>query len=132
MRPIDADKLADRFKASPVFRNMGYEGNFLLVIVLDLLGNAPTADVVPLEEVHHLRHILDDYAIQYGTAKDQHAVIKRIKAEVAREIFAEIEPCHAIGDFTGDKVYYAIRVEDYNKCKKKYTEDTTDGKRTDR
>ena len=91
-----------------------------------------TADVVPREEVDRLRHSLDSYAIQYGTVKDQREAIDRIKAEVAAEIFAEIEPCHAIGDITGTDVYYAIRVEDYNKCKKKYTEDTTDGKRTDR
>ena len=42
------------------------------------------------------------------------------RAEVARDIFAEIEPCHAIGDITGTDVYYAIRVEDYNRCKDKY------------
>ena len=83
----------------------------------------PSADNAFVEEIARLQNVIYSYVVQYGTVKDQREAIDRIKAEVARDIFAEIEPCHAIGDFTGDKVYYAIRVEDYNKCKKKYTEE---------
>ena len=45
--------------------------------------------------------------------------VERIK----REIFECLEPSFAIGEFTGSDVFYAIRAEDYNRCKKKYTED---------
>ena len=88
-----------------------------------VLMQAPSADNAFVEEIARLQNVIYSYVVQYGTVKDQREAIDRIKAEVARDIFAEIEPCHAIGDFTGDKVYYAIRVEDYNKCKKKYTEE---------
>lgn len=50
-RYIDADKFAERIKVSPAFPNMGFEGHFLRNIVLDLLDNAPTADVAPKSEV---------------------------------------------------------------------------------
>ena len=124
MRPIDADKSAERFKASPVFRNMGYEGNFLLGIVLDLLGNAPALDVLPREEVDHLRHTLDSYALQYGTVKDQHAVIDRIKAETAREIFEEIKNwCSLHHEFNGTQIVAHIDFEKLAELKKKYTEE---------
>ena len=45
-RHIDADKFAERIKVSPAFPNMGFEGHFLRNVVLDLLDNAPTADVL--------------------------------------------------------------------------------------
>ena len=54
--------------------------------------------------------------------------VERIK----REIFECLEPSFAIGEFTGSAVFFAIRAEDYNRCKNKYTEDSPDGKRTDR
>ena len=81
-----------------------------------VLLQAPTEDVVPREEVDHLRHVLDSYALQYGTVKDQHAVIDRIKAETAREIFEEIEKWLPIID-------YPIVAE----LKKKYTEVESNG-----
>lgn len=43
------------------------------------------------EETARLRSILDDYALQYGTVKDQHEVIDRVKRETAMEIFADIK-----------------------------------------
>ena len=50
-RYIDADKFAERIKLSPAFKNIGFiEGDLLQSVVLDLLDNAPTADV---EEVKH-------------------------------------------------------------------------------
>ena len=75
-----------------------------------------TADVVPKSEVERLKHILNCYALQYGTVVDQQRVIDEAKAEVAREIFAEIEretKNHGIA-YTQRKIA---------ELKKKYTED---------
>lgn len=47
---IDAEMFAKRIEASPAFGNMAFEGELLQRVVLDLLDNAPTADV---EEVKH-------------------------------------------------------------------------------
>lgn len=93
--------------------------------LLEAILNAPTADVVPraelavhsvqdaatilnlqesnkeLEaEVERLQKILDSYALQYGTVKDQQDVIDKANQELASEIFAEIESAKvSIGDF---------------------------------
>lgn len=45
-RYIDADKFAERIKLSPAFKNMAFEGDLLQRVVLDLIGNALTTDVV--------------------------------------------------------------------------------------
>jgi hypothetical protein len=46
-----------------------------------VLTQAPSADVAPMEEVNRLKHILDCYAIQYGTVKDRDVVeVVRCKA----------------------------------------------------
>ncbi len=58
-RYIDADKLSQRIKASPAFRNLEsywYESKLLQNVVLDLIDNTPTADV---EEVKHGEWIVD-------------------------------------------------------------------------
>ena len=100
-----------------------------------------TADVVPREEVDHLRHMLDSYAIQYGTVKDQHAVIDRIKSETAMEIFAEIEKCLLAQEVVteqvrvkevGEWILHDYLPRHFAELKKKYTGGSTDGKRTDR
>ena len=44
-RYIDADKFAERIRLSPAFKKMAFEGDLLQRVVLDILGNAPTADV---------------------------------------------------------------------------------------
>ena len=48
-RYIDADKFAERIKLSPAFKNMAFEGDLLQRVVLDLIGNALTADVVEVD-----------------------------------------------------------------------------------
>lgn len=58
--------------------------------VLKEIAEAPDADVAPRAEVERLEQILNSYALQYGTVKDQQEVIDKIKRETAREIFAEI------------------------------------------
>ena len=73
-------------------------------------------------DVERLDRICHSYALQYGTVTDQQKVIDKAKAEVAREIFEEIETSLMIESFHGSDVYYAIRAEDYLHYKKKYTE----------
>ena len=66
--------------------------------VLDCpLPDIPTADVVPRsevekadQEIERLEHILNSYALQYGTVTDKQKVIDQAKQDVAREIFEEI------------------------------------------
>jgi hypothetical protein len=43
---IDTEMFAKRIEASPAFGNMAFEGELLQRVVLDILGNQPTADVV--------------------------------------------------------------------------------------
>ena len=50
MAYIDVDNFAERIKLSPAFKKYGIEGDLLQKVVLDLLDNAPAADV---EEVKH-------------------------------------------------------------------------------
>lgn len=69
------------------------------------------ADVVPREDADRLRHILNSYAIQYGTVKDQKEVIDRIKQDTAREIFAVVD---TLGTYNPTL---------YAELKNKYTED---------
>jgi hypothetical protein len=54
------------------------------------IDHCPRADVVPRAEVERLEQILNSYALQYGTVKDQGEAIERIRREVAKEIFAEV------------------------------------------
>lgn len=55
-RYIDADKYAERIKSSPAFKNMGFEGNLLQKVVLDLIDNAPTADVTEVVRCKDCKH----------------------------------------------------------------------------
>ncbi len=84
-----------------------------------VLANTPAADVVPKSEVERLQYILDSYALQYGTVKDQHEVIDKAKTGVAREIFEEIEKYM---DEDDGLLVYMTRSEFYE-LKKKYTEE---------
>lgn len=105
MRPIDADALLMRLPD-----DLQYKASVKRVLI-----QAPTLDVIPREEVDRLRHTLDSYALQYGTVKDQHAVIDRIKEETAREIFEEID---ILGTYNPTL---------YAELKKKYTEVESNG-----
>lgn len=87
MRPIDADKVMEEINRIGGHNLCGWD----TIGVKALICRQDTLDVVSREELDRLRHILNSYALQYGTVKDQQAVIERIKAETAREIFAEIE-----------------------------------------
>lgn len=75
-----------------------------------------SADFVPKSEVERLEHILDCYALQYGTVTEQREVIDKAKAEVAREIFEEIEKIDE--DIASFQEFYSRIM----RLKKKYTE----------
>ena len=78
-------------------------------------GDCPLPDVVPkskydlavAEREANVRGFTDELA--------------KSKAEVTREIFAEIETSLVIGGFVNGEKYIAIREDDYNHYKKKYT-----------
>lgn len=87
--------------------------------VVGVLYHLPPADVVPKIEIDRLQHILDSYALQYGTVMDKHIVIEKERAEVAREIFKEIEKYMDEDD--GLSVY--MTRSEFYELKEKYTED---------
>ena len=98
------------------------------VVEVGIALDKAIADVVPKSEVERLQHILDSYALQYGTVMDKHIVIEKAREEVAREIFEEIEnlitnECLTARDsrdiegYVKSSVHYGIA-----KLKKKYTE----------
>ena len=64
-RFIDADRFAMRIKLSPAFKNAGHEGDLLQRVVLDLLGNAPTADVVEVVRCKDCKHRIEFYRGAY-------------------------------------------------------------------
>ena len=79
-------------------------------------------------EVKRLERICHSYALQYGTVKDQQAVIDKAKAEVAREMLEEIEKKSCVISETNHStvatrvVCYQISAERIAKLKKKYVE----------
>ena len=89
------------------------------------------ADVAPKSAVERLEHILDCYALQYGTVTDQQKVIEKAKSEVAREIFEKIEESIATHAYTSksedymDGAFDTIEWVDskIDELKEKYTED---------
>lgn len=117
-----------------------------------LIDRQPTADVVPKSEydavvsavdnstkeflklhdeyqsanaeIERLKHILDCYALQYGTVTEQQRVIDKAKAEAAKEIFAEIE--NILEDnkaFLDGDIYFEYDIQrHFAELKKKYTE----------
>ena len=92
-----------------------------------VLEEAPEADVVPKSEVERLESdnerltdILNYYALQYGTVKDQQAVIDKAKAEVAREIFAEIENKKIFLKDHAGNMGVVVMLKDIAELKKKY------------
>lgn len=94
----------------------------------NVVRDAPTADVVPKSEVERLERILNSYALQYGTAKDQQAVIDKAKSEVAREIFEEIEK--ELDTFDGSWANTVIATQYLiAELKKKYKEGANDQKK---
>ena len=67
-------------------------------------------------EVARLKHILDSYALQYGTVTDQRAVIDKAKAEV----IVEIEKCFIDSD-TLPSCARLVDLDKFTELKKKHT-----------
>ena len=121
-RYIDADKLEYDLQQKHCGECNMYDGLKCKTCEIDdmfyYLTAAPTEDVVPKSDVDRLQSILDSYALQYGTVMDKHIIIERVRTEVARELFDEIEDVlNNIGYF--DEL-------DFEALKKKYTEEKKD------
>lgn len=80
-----------------------------------LMTEAPIADVVPKSEVDKT---IAEFAYLHADALNK---FENARAEIAREIFAEIETslCYK---FINGEIHLIIREEDYKEYKKKYTE----------
>jgi hypothetical protein len=116
-RYIDAYKLIDilrdrEVKAAGVYGDLGGA----VMGCIRLVEIQPTADVAPKSEVEHLRHKYDlAVAEREANVKGFTEELSKAKAEVAREIFEEIEDL-----FFKNGVF--IHIPSYNELKKKYTE----------
>mgnify|MGYP003537582766 CR=1 FL=1 len=119
MRYIEADKLLESVTKDDFNDWLDYD------IFQHLVEETPTADVVPKSEVERLEHILNSYALQYGTVKDQQAVIDKAKAEVAREILDWIERSMVIYN-PEIPALRSISMNVFNTLKKKYTEESNE------
>ena len=130
-RYIDAEALTDRMleRYNDLCEEHGDYDHYTTGYgdAIDVIENAPTADVVPNSEVERLEHILDSYALQYGTVTEQQEIIDEAKAEVAREIFEEISKasadwgCYCISAFKWGYVTTDVS-KTLAELKKKYTE----------
>ena len=95
---------------------------------LNIIEDAPAADVAPRAEVEQLQEVNADLNESLRLAceanKDLQAAIAEVRAEVAREIFEEIEK-HGrkmqSSDFSGDFWDIAVLMSDIAELKKKYT-----------
>ena len=99
--------------------------------------------VAQKSKVDRLERICNYYALQYGTVKDQQAVIDKAKTEVAREIFEEIERYAELNlasldiaenveprakeFFGGGKQAFSLLLDKLYELKKKYTEGEPNG-----
>ena len=94
------------------------------VVEVGIALDKAIADVVPKSEVERLQHILDSYALQYGTVMDKHIVIEKAREDVAREIFEEIDKGFAEMYPLFSKV---LIINFLAELKKKYTEGEHNG-----
>lgn len=134
-RYIDADKLNRKKKHSFQVQGLPFPKSEWFIKADDLF-HAPTADVAPRAEVERLRKELEiaeifinnrDIELQSmrGAANSYKMRYKNAKAEVAMEIFEEIE--NSISPMLGledDKEYVAILATTFAELKNKYTEET--------
>ena len=121
-RYIDADALLENLKKQ-YGEELGWQGTVNMSDVGMMIEDAPDAEVVPKSEVERLATILNSYALQYGTVMDKHIVIEKARAEVAREIFEEIDNLrYYVATAYGEEID-VIDGYDVAELKKKYTED---------
>lgn len=91
---IDLDKAIEDVESVGAYYS---EEETVKELCLMELKGQPIADVVPRsevdkadQEIERLEHILNNYALQYGTVTDKQKVIDQAKQDVAREIFEKI------------------------------------------
>ena len=98
-RYIDADALTEQLKVLEIFITGMLCGKTRLTEVVEeykksalrLIDEQPTADVVPRAELENLQDELDLYGFVYGVTPDKQKVIGKVRSDVAREIFGEVE-----------------------------------------
>ena len=91
-----------------------------ILILLDECGNCAycPADRFTVvyenenEEIKRQKHILDSYALQYGSVKDQQKVIDKAKAEAVREFVDKLKCYAEIGKGYLGHAYYSVAVAD--------------------
>ena len=119
-RYIDGDALLERFDAEEPMNWNDTEAEVqehaAFMFYRWLVESAPTADVAPRAKVDCWQAIAEGYQKMFEDSYEQHqAELVKIKAEVAREIFAEIER-----EIKNHGITYAQRK--IAELKKKYTE----------
>ena len=95
------------------------------------INEIPAADVVPRAEVEDWQAIAEGYQKMFEDSYDRHqAEVAKIKAEVAREIFAEIEKCLGVAlmSWSAGTPVFCIGFDVFAKLKKKYIGEQNDGK----
>ena len=123
MRYIDADALLENLKKQ-YGEELGWQVTVNMSDVGMMIEDAPTADVVPKSAVERLQEEADRYK-RYFYRHDYDEMIAEAKAEVAREIFEEIEKYSEVAFAMGDyhTPIYGIGMGVFAALKKKYTEE---------
>lgn len=139
-RYIDADEL---YRATQKRIAEAHEARMAVVDdeFLDLIDDAFTEDVVPMAEFEALKDEADRYK-RYYFRHDYDEMIAEAKAEVAREIFEEIEEYAELqieslniaekvdlsgaAFFGGGKQAFVLLLDSIAELKKKYTEAETE------
>ena len=120
-RYIDADKIDYKFIMVGMDENAGYKA----VAFESDIDEMPTEDVAPKSEGDLYKKLNDELEDELASTYDK---LENAKAEVAREIFEEIEKIlkSSPTEIMGRAYYYKCIVdEDFAELKKKYTEDKT-------
>lgn len=127
-RYIDVDKV--ELKGLAVF-DENLDVLVPLSVVRKALQMTPTADVVPKSEVDMCQHLIKDAWKRIEELDELCGELQKAKAEVAREIFEEIEEllecsfssCHINGTEEQFDFYRADLGFQLAELKKKYTEE---------
>lgn len=123
---IDLDRYIARINSEDIVvkakdTEFKYEQGYLSGLIQASIAakTMPTADVVPRSEVDLYRKQVDELEDELASAYDK---LEKAKAEVAREIFAEIGERLSVVE--GHRGLYTISEADITELKKKYTEGT--------
>lgn len=113
-RYIDVDKLCEALKNMASVQSPLKQSTILGVV--STIENYPTTDVVPKSEYDCLEKLFNDMKQE---AKGYLNRLYGIRADVAREIFAEIDELKWI---PFESEHYVVGYDDIAELKKKYTE----------